>query len=164
MIREDLAMTADELSAPLGQNKKFRRRFELVLSMPQLLLGTLGLCVVAAGAWAVLEHSWSGGRPATPVPVNVAAPETGKKTEYPNLAARPEGIPSPPIQLESGPSEPVRSVTAPGKTITIIDGSSGKRQEIVIPETPEKDTDLSEPAEIPRMPRNAARPLPRPQR
>ena len=68
------------------------------------------------------------------------------------------------IERESAPAEPLRAVPAPVKTITIIDGTSGKRQEIVIPETTERNTELSEPAETSRVTRNAGRPLPRPQR
>jgi len=148
MIREDLVQPADLLSAPLGQNKSPRRRFELVVSLPQLLLGVVGLLVLAAGLAAVFQYSSLGAR------------LVGERPEP--LAARLEAIPPAPIQVESAPSEPVRS--PPGaKTITIIDGSSGQRQEIVIPEAPEKKADLSEPVEVSRPTRNA-RPLPRPPR
>ena len=157
-------MTADALSAPLGRDKQSKRRFELVISMPQLVLGGVGLLVVAVGAWATIEPRPLIARLLTPAPVDGSSAQAGKKTESPSLVARPEAPTVAPFQPESTPAEPVRSLAQPMKTITIIDGSSGKRQEIVIPETAEKNTELSEPAEPSRLTRNPGRPLPRPPR
>jgi uncharacterized protein len=128
--------------------------------MPQLLFGVLGLVVLAVGAWAMIEHVPLGGQPNAAAPINVSAIAGGKNAEQPNLAARPEA--STHIQPENAAAEPVRSIGSPPKTITIIDGSTGKRQEIVIPEAAEKNAELGEPAEIPRVTRNTGRPLPRP--
>src|SRR5262245_34869695 len=100
MIREDLAEPADLLSAPLGQNKRSRRRFELVVSLPQLLLGAVGLLVLSAGLAAVFQYSPLGAR-LVATNVNVASGDAGRKPEPPA-----------PIQVDSAPSEPVRSPSA----------------------------------------------------
>ena len=96
-------MTADALSAPLGRDKQSKRRFELVISMPQLVLGGVGLFVVAVGAWAVIEHRPLIARLLTPAPVDGSSAQAGKKTESPSLVARPEAPTVAPFQPESTP-------------------------------------------------------------
>ena len=48
-------MADDELSTPLGQNaKKKRRRFKLPIRVPHVIVGALGLFVCAFAGWALM--------------------------------------------------------------------------------------------------------------
>ena len=59
-------MADDELSAPLGQNakrKKKGRRFALPVRIPHIIAGVLGLFVLAGAGWAVMVDDPLGGEP-----------------------------------------------------------------------------------------------------
>jgi len=124
---------ADDLSAPLGQDKKPKRRRALPIVVPQAIVGLLGLFVVVLLGWAVIVDDPFGGEPVAVVRTDMAAVNPGGKSE--SASARPAGQAdersnrpdSPP------PGEAAPPSTPPGRTVTIIDGTSGKRQEIVLP-------------------------------
>ena len=136
-------MADDELSAPLGQNaKQKRRRFTMPIRVPHVIAGALSLFLVACAVWAVAVDDPLGGEP-------VAVVATGFEGK---LAAGPEGgaaqgpradggteAPGPkriqvPAQMPSQASVLAQVPIPPnGKTVTIIDGSTGKRQEVPIP-------------------------------
>jgi polysaccharide deacetylase 2 family uncharacterized protein YibQ len=128
-----LAAVADDLSAPLGQDKKPKRRRALPIVVPQAIVGLLGLFVVVLLGWAVIVDDPFGGEPVAVVRTDMAAVNPGGKSE--SASARPAGQAdersnrpdSPP------PGEAAPLSTPPGRTVTIIDGTSGKRQEIVLP-------------------------------
>jgi uncharacterized protein len=109
----------DDLSAPLGQQKR-KRRFVVPLAVPQAVASTLGLFLVAFVLWVLGVEDPLGGEP---VVIVAAEPRAGaKKVE---------------ISPWAGPADTPRRYDGPGqagKTVTIIDGSSGKRQEVVIPD------------------------------
>ena len=121
---------ADDLTAPLGQEAKKRRRAVLPLFVPQAVAGVLGLSVAAFVLWAATAEDPFGGEPMAVVFVDPAvsdAPKTADDTpppgkmETPSRHDGPEQIPGP----------------APGtRTVTIIDGTSGKREEVIIPAGP----------------------------
>jgi len=125
-------LASDELNAPLGQDKR-KRPSKLAAFGPQLLAAALGLCGVAVVVWAVLIKDPLGGEPIAVVP-------TGPLTK---TAAKLAGDGQKPVeQVESAsvvvPAAKIISPAAvtppPGsKTITIIDGSSGKHQDVIIP-------------------------------
>ena len=124
---------ADDLNAPLGQHKR-KRLLNLPVSAPQLLAGALGLSGVVVVAWAALVNDPLGGEP-TAVVATKAPPSTqtardgdrdgkqharhdGEAGSAPNAAAAVKAVEAPP----------------PGsRTVTIIDGSSGARQQFTIP-------------------------------
>jgi uncharacterized protein len=134
-------MTADDLSAPLGQGPPKRRRtFPAVLPKVALgvLAGGLGVFVAVFLAWAIIKDDPFGGEPIVTAPVDLHVALVPKKAE---TAAAPEAAPivrssSPPQRAPDGPtviSVPPAANPANTKTVTIIDGKTGERQEIVIP-------------------------------
>ena len=120
-----MAETADDLSTPLGQQTARRkRRFRLPFTGIQALAVLLGLFLAAFAGFAIFGDNPLGGEPVARIALRPPATpaEQGDKTAM-----------APP----SGAAEPAKSATkqaAPGeqKTVTIIDGSSGKRQDVVI--------------------------------
>src|SRR5580698_3275233 len=116
-----MAETADDLSAPLGQNTaRAKRRFRLPFTGMQALAVVLGLFLATFAGFALFTSNPFGGEPM----VRVALPPaiSGDK----------------PAMTPPATSEPViksAKQAAPAseqKTVTIIDGSSGKRQDVPI--------------------------------
>lgn len=108
--------TTDDLSAPLGQKtERQKRRFRLPFTAMQALAVLLGLFLVAFLATALFTDNPFGGEPVARIALR-------------QPAAADEKLP--------GAEKPTKSVqqaaTSDNKTVTIIDGSSGKRQDIVI--------------------------------
>ena len=61
-------MTFDELNAPLGQHKR-KRVSKLPAAVPRLLVGVLGLFVLAVAAWAMFVNDPLGGEPVAVVAI-----------------------------------------------------------------------------------------------
>ncbi len=127
-------MTVDDLSAPLGQQPAKRRR-RLPVSVPQLIAGALALFFAVFVGWAIVDENPFGGEPMVAVPIDLHAVAAMKKSEAP---ATPEAVPGaqPP---DNGPTimpaPPAQNSAAAGtKTVTIIDGKTGARQELAIPD------------------------------
>lgn len=123
---------ADELSAPLGQDKK-RKPFKLPTFVPAAVAGALGLCLVVFVAWAMFANDPLGGEPmvvlAVPDGRGVAAKQ--ESTAEPAPDSKPAAEPT--VKAAEAPTPPAAS-NAPGtQTVTIIDGSSGKQQQVVVP-------------------------------
>ncbi|MEH2623766.1 polysaccharide deacetylase 2 family uncharacterized protein YibQ [Bradyrhizobium sp. AZCC 1719] len=116
--------TADELSTPLGQKtERQKRRFRLPFTAVQALAMLLGLFLVAFLTIALFTDNPLGGEPVARVALRGPAgddkqPAASGHTER---AAR-----SPSQQAPAGDNK------GDNKTVTIIDGSSGKRQDVVI--------------------------------
>jgi polysaccharide deacetylase 2 family uncharacterized protein YibQ len=121
----------DDLNAPLGQDKR-KGLPKLPAAAPQILAGALGLFGIVVVAWAIFVNDPLGGEPtavvATGSPVIPQAKPAGEGQQQ----SRHDGPPS-----DQAPSTNVvipAAAPPPGsKTITIIDGSSGKHQDVVIP-------------------------------
>jgi polysaccharide deacetylase 2 family uncharacterized protein YibQ len=110
---------ADELSAPLGQNTERRkRRFRLPFTAMQALAVLLGLFLVAFMTVALFTDNPFGGEPIAQVALRApAADEKQPASGLPDQAAK--------ATVRQAP-------IGDNKTVTIIDGSSGKRQDVVI--------------------------------
>ena len=110
--------STDDLNKPLGQSPKKRKR-RFVLPFPvvtRTLAGMLVLCVAVLAGWILFIDEPFGGEPMALVSAN-ASPQA-KSAGKPDPAA-------PPTALADGDK--------PGsKTVTIIDGSTGKRQEVTV--------------------------------
>jgi polysaccharide deacetylase 2 family uncharacterized protein YibQ len=117
---------ADDLNAPLGQGQKARRRLTLPAYWPQAVAGALGLCLVSFLVWAVTADDPYGGEPSALVAVEPAA-KAGEEAQPAVKVAAPSRYDGP---------DAAGAPAAGTKTITIIDGSSGKREEVTIPSTP----------------------------
>jgi polysaccharide deacetylase 2 family uncharacterized protein YibQ len=127
-------LSSDDLNAPLGQIKR-KAPSKLRAAIPQILAGVLGLFGIAVVACAIFVNDPLGGEP-------TAVVATGPQVKKP---AKPEGE-GPQHSPRDGPSfdtAPPVSVAIPAaassspppgsKTITIIDGSSGKHENVTVP-------------------------------
>jgi uncharacterized protein len=117
-------VATDDLDTPLGQSKSKGRRFRIPVSVSQALAGVLGLIVATFAGWAVMANDPLGGEPM------FVAPAIAVKGEMPAVVSLPEQGP----RRYEGPGE-TRQATAPGQpanVVTIIDGSTGKRQVVPI--------------------------------
>ncbi|WP_439395781.1 divergent polysaccharide deacetylase family protein [Bradyrhizobium sp. PMVTL-01] len=114
--------TADDLSAPLGQDKPRRkRRLRLPFTAMQLLAGLLGLFLVTFAGFAIFNKDPLGGEPMTRIAIR--EPKVTDEKPASSQESKPEG------KHETAPKQ-----AAPGeqKTVTMIDGSTGARHDVVI--------------------------------
>src|ERR1700746_966357 len=131
-------MTADELSAPLGQApRKPRRKFPIAI--PHAVAGFLALFLGTFVLWAIVGDDPFGGEPTATAPVELRAVAVKK----PDTPTPPESAANPQDPrrydgpaLAAAPPEKSTPATPPAntKTVTIIDGKTGTRQEVVIPD------------------------------
>ena len=125
-------MTMDEFSAPLGRHTRPRNR-GLRISASRVAIGAGALAAVLATAWAITTDSPLRGRPdaiaSAPEVTRAAAnaPVTASGVEQ---SARQRNNPS-----DAAPAALAPPPAAAMRTVTIIDGMTGKRREIVLPET-----------------------------
>ncbi len=131
-----MADAADDLSTPLGQGKAARRarRFRLPFTAVQALAVLLGLFLATFLGFALFNEDPFGGEPRAKIVLRQLGPEA-EKPATPRAAAEPK---APAKQQAEGPGGQ--------QTVTIIDGSSGKRQDFVIGGEAAKDG--SEPARM----------------
>jgi uncharacterized protein len=126
-------MPGDDLSAPLGQHKPRKPRFAIPALAPRIAVAVLSILVVAVAGRAMIGDDPFGGEPIAVVAIGPASskvadgtpgkPGTGKE--------RPSRYDGPPPADAAAPAAPPN-----GRTVTIIDGTSGKRHDVVIPATP----------------------------
>ena len=129
----------DELSAPLGKGakaKKQRRRLRLPIRIPHLIAGLLGSFVLACAGWALMVDDPLGGEPIAVVATGFNPSKSGPA--LPNVVAAQgprsyDGPGSPASKQTPTPAAAAVPAANPNaKTVTIIDGSTGKRQEVAI--------------------------------
>src|SRR5713226_4078625 len=72
-------MTADDLSAPLGQDGRPKRRRAFRISLPQTALAALGLFALIFAAWAMIADDPFGGEPVAIAPAALVATSPGNK-------------------------------------------------------------------------------------
>jgi polysaccharide deacetylase 2 family uncharacterized protein YibQ len=128
-------MTADDLSAPLGRPPNKPRR-AIAVPVPQIIAGVLALFLGVFALWAVVVDDPFGGEPMTIVPADLhIAAKTSQIPGAPQPIApgdatqqhdQPAAIAAPPVQAAQAPA-------ANTTTITIIDGKTGNRQEVMVP-------------------------------
>jgi uncharacterized protein len=113
--------TADELSTPLGQEtKRKKRRFRLPFTAMQGLAVLLGLFLVGFASIALFTDNPFGGEPVAHIALRKAPGADEKAAPAASNHAEPA--------TKSAPKQ----AAGENKTVTIIDGSSGKRQDVVI--------------------------------
>jgi polysaccharide deacetylase 2 family uncharacterized protein YibQ len=106
----------DDLSKPLGQTKKKRKPFVLPVAwVTRAVAGALGLCVAVLAGWILFVDDPYGGEPAVVIGAAINPTETKAAAEN-----------------QSPPKPAASSVEAEKKTVTIIDGTTGKRQEVSV--------------------------------
>jgi len=118
-----MADAVDDLSAPLGQKteQRKRRRLRLPFCALQALAGLLGLFLLGFVGFALFNKNPLGGEPVAQVAIQQNA--AGEKGSAESASGHDHGEKAAP-----------KPVTGHGeqKTVTIIDGSSGKHQDVVI--------------------------------
>lgn len=112
----------DDLNTPLA-GPKAKPRLRLPISGPQVLAGLLGVSSLVFVGWVVTIDDPLGGEP------EVIAAIGGRGEPGPGASGT-----KPASNAASNPA----AVPADARTVTVIDGSSGKRQEYVISGSPEK--------------------------
>lgn len=105
----------DELNAPLGQGPSPKRRLPIARLATQGVAGLLGLALVIFVLWASVVRDPMGGEPQAQAPIPPV-----QKAEAPASQTAPAATP------EKAPPPPR------AQTVNIIDGMTGKRQEVVI--------------------------------
>jgi len=118
-----MAETADDLSTPLGQTTPGRkRRYRLPFTGVQLLAVLLGLLLVTFLGFAIFNDNPLGGEPIARVAIGPPKPAEEKQAAAPVAAGTEHGA----------RSEAKHDTPGEQKTVTIIDGSSGTRHDVVI--------------------------------
>jgi uncharacterized protein len=162
----------DDLNAPLGQDIGRHKSMPAVpIAVLRVIAGALGCFAIIFLGWTLFAEAPFGGEPMAVVMADLHADEAGPETKAAEATPqrkveagreRPNRYDGPPISA----GQPAASVAGPGgNTVTIIDGSSGKRQDVLIPgQTAEKsaaDQRFAEPSRngpIPRIAQDGTRP------
>ena len=115
-------MTTDDLSAPLGQEQPRKRRYRLPFTAPQAIAALLGVFLAVFLGFAIFNTNQMGGEPVATVSYDPAT-LPGEKT-----IQQPVVTPAAPRDAATASKDP-----PPGQqTVTIIDGSSGARQSVIV--------------------------------
>src|SRR5689334_22337417 len=117
--------STDDLSKPLGKKKPKRKAFVVPpWIVSRSIAGVLGFCVLVLAGWILFIDEPYGGEPMTIVSADTrASPQSGK----PGEGAKPGETAKPGTPSADGKEKP-----GDGQTVTIIDGSTGKRQEVTV--------------------------------
>ena len=144
-------MAADDLSAPLGQESKRRGvSAAVVASLPQAIAIALATFLGVFVLWAFIAENPFGGEPMATVKISPQstvgprvvtgpaahdAPAAPGPARYDGASEGPVTITVPPASAASASEN--QAGAGNNRTVTIIDGKTGARQEIVIPGPPE---------------------------
>jgi polysaccharide deacetylase 2 family uncharacterized protein YibQ len=117
-----MAETADDLSTPLGQNTvRRKRRYRLPFTGTQMMAVLLGLFLIAFVGFAIFNDNPLGGEPVARMALPQPTPAGERSATAPSSAA------------EHGAKSAIKQAAPPEhRTVTIIDGSSGERRDVVI--------------------------------
>jgi polysaccharide deacetylase 2 family uncharacterized protein YibQ len=126
----------DDLSAPLGQTTPKKPRFRLPVRPSHGIAGMLGFALLIFGGWALLADDPFGGEPMVIVSTDSRGPAPVVKggeppPAAPAMAAAPAPSPTP-ASTPTGPAASNEGSTSGGATVNVIDGMTGKRQEVPI--------------------------------
>jgi polysaccharide deacetylase 2 family uncharacterized protein YibQ len=124
-------VTLDDLNTPLT-GPKAKRRLRSPISASHLVAGLLGVFLIVFAVWSLTYEDPLGGEPVA----STSIPRPIAKTAKASGKSEPGG----PERVASNAATPGAS----GKTVTIIDGSSGKRQEVPISGAAEQAAEGSE--------------------
>jgi polysaccharide deacetylase 2 family uncharacterized protein YibQ len=117
-----MAETADDLSTPLGQTTvRRKRRFRLPFTGFQALAVLLGLFLVTFAGFALFNDNPFGGEPIVRMAIRQATP-----------AAAESPATTRPSAAEPAKTAPKQAAATEQRTVTIIDGSSGTRHDVII--------------------------------
>jgi uncharacterized protein len=132
----------DELSTPLGQEPRKARRAFIPGFMSIGAVGLLGAVLAGFALWTVIVDDPLGGEPIAVVSLapSPAQPPAGA-AQTPSSAA--------PANSPETPATPVpMTAQSGGQTVTIIDGMSGKREQVTISAPPDANKPAVGPAAV----------------
>jgi uncharacterized protein len=132
LAAEGRAVTADDLSAPLGQQPA-RRRSAAAVVLPWIswgVAGVLGAFLVVFILWAGLVDDPFGGEPIVVASAEQHEAPAAKPDEAPAVVSAKEAAAGAPKPKDASP--PAKAEQGAQQTVTIIDGSSGKREEVPV--------------------------------
>jgi polysaccharide deacetylase 2 family uncharacterized protein YibQ len=147
-------LAPDDLNTPLGQDKG-KTRWKLPAAVPQIVAAVLGLFALVVAGWAVVGNDPLGGEPLAVVATAKSDAAAAKGSGGAADGLEHSHYDGPGDHKPNGDGVAVKIVTPPpgSKTVTIIDGSSGKTQEVLIPGSgadksgkPPAEPKLSEPS------------------
>lgn len=118
-----MAVTADDLSTPLGQGTARKRRLRLPFSFTQIIAGLLGLFLLAFFGFAIFNDNPSGGEPIAHIVIKSQAPVEKTASAAAETSSDKHGMDA---------AVAAKPPAAGQKTITIIDGSSGARHDVTV--------------------------------
>ena len=119
--------TADDLSAPLGQEKPRRkRRLRLPFTAMQALAILLGLFLVTFAGFAIFNKDPLGGEPMTRIAIRDPKVTDEKPAAEPAVAGHGQE------SKHETKEAPKPAASGENKTVTMIDGSTGARHDVVI--------------------------------
>jgi hypothetical protein len=166
-------MSVDDLTAPLGQRPTVRRPV-IRLPLPYVIVGTLALFLGTFVLWAAIGDDPLGGEPlaviAAHAPSGAAANTAGQPAARPAQGnggvgrydgPRQASPPNPLPKVEHGTAEPANGT----RTINIINGATGAREEVTIPDAAAAGNDakpaISLPADAKFVEMTAQGPVPK---
>ncbi len=132
-------MTVDDLTAPL--RRRLKSQSGLKIPITPIIIGALALFLAVFVLWAIVADDPFGGEPVAVVRADLHAVAKAGPTP---------GVVSPaPAQQPTPPKKDAAAVPAipQGTTITIIDGKTGERHEVMVP----GPANQAVPAEVPAV-------------
>lgn len=131
-MAQDQSTSTDDLTAPLGREPKKPRR-AIRIPVAQIMAGALAAFLGVFVLWAVVAEDPFGGEPMAAVPANLQI--TAKTPEIPPAqpTATTKAAPQPGASTTASASPSVPGAPANTTMVTIIDGKTGARQEVVVP-------------------------------
>jgi uncharacterized protein len=130
-------MTADDLSAPLGQHRAARPRRGFPVALSYAAVGLLALFPAVFVLWAMIGEDPFGGEPKIAIPIDLRAASATNKSDASGGAQAATGSQNPGSDVAAAAKSPAANEAAAApvatRTVTIIDGKTGARQEVAIP-------------------------------
>jgi len=123
---------ADDLSTPLGQDRK-PKRSQLPRLVPWAIAGGLGFCLAAFVVWAAVVDDPLGGEPIVRVAAERASAKTPDEAAKPKAESETKSETKPSPDVKQATVEPAKGPPAGMQSVTIIDGGTGARQEVLVP-------------------------------
>lgn len=120
---------ADDLNAPLGLNRR-TRRWRVPKAVPNAVAGLLLAAVAIFAGWAIVVDDPLGGEPVVLISTETKPPQ---QTAAANDAAPGSAKPAAANAAQAKPTAAAVEKPASGsQTVTIIDGTSGRREQVVV--------------------------------
>ena len=124
-------MAVDDLSAPLGQNPKTKGRRTLPAVAPQALVAGLSVFVVLVAGIAMFADLPFGGEPLMMPAIEFGA--SGKGSDATALGPPKRTASERPSSHDEAATGATATAAARGRMVTIVDGATGKRLEMLLP-------------------------------